>query len=132
MENVKLTILVVDDCSVMRFVVQRTIKMCGFDQAKMIEANNGKEALKILETHTVDLIIADINMPVMGGIEMIEHLKETSATSNIPIITVSTESNQPRVDLITEMSTSFIHKPFSPELLRDKLLKLLEKKAINI
>lgn len=127
----KLNILIVDDCPVMRFVVKRTIELCSDITGEVIQAGNGKEGLKILDSRSFDLLIVDINMPVMGGLEMIEKVRNKPGVQHIPILTVSTESNKTRIDLIQNLSTDFVHKPFSPESLRDKMLKLLKKEAIK-
>ena len=124
-------VLIVDDCPVMRLVIKRTLNLCGFEIGEIIEAGNGREALNLLKEYEFGLIIADLNMPVMGGGEMLAHIKQDPRTCRIPVLTVSAESNSAKVDIIAELSTDFLHKPFSPEALRNKMLKLLNKDSIT-
>lgn len=117
----KINILIVDDCPVMRLVIRRTVQMCGLEIGEIVEAGNGREGLEKIKHHKFNLIIVDIYMPVMGGSEMLKILRNEPKTKNIPVLTVSTESNKTRVELFEGMSTAFVHKPFAPEELRQKV-----------
>lgn len=120
-----LNILVVDDSSVMRAMIIRTINMSGLPLGEMSEAPNGAEALKILKERWVDLVIADINMPVMNGEEMINRMMQDPELKTIPILVVSTEASQGRIERLMSKGASFIKKPFSPELIRDTVMRIL-------
>ena len=124
-------VLIVDDCQVMRVVIRRTLNLCGFKINEIIEASNGKEALEWIKRKDFGLIIADLNMPVMTGAEMLAHIKLDPEACRIPILTVSAESNDVKVEIVSELTNEFLHKPFSPEALRDKMLKLLYKDSIT-
>ncbi|MCP9291919.1 MULTISPECIES: response regulator [Gracilimonas] len=126
-----LNVLIVDDCQVMRMVIRRTVELCGFEINEIMEAENGKEALDLIRENEFDLIVADLNMPVMSGAEMLAHIKLDAATCRIPILTVSAESNDIKVEIVRELGTEFLHKPFAPEALRNKMLKLLNKDSIT-
>lgn len=125
-----LDILIVDDCDVMRLVIRRTLEMCPFETDRVIEAADGNIGLYWAKNLSFDLIIADLNMPVMSGSEMIASIRVDPLYSDTPILTVSAESNESRVNVITGLSDGFVHKPFSPEKLRDEILKVLQKRAI--
>ncbi|WP_421774999.1 response regulator [Gracilimonas sp.] len=127
----KLNVLIVDDCQVMRMVIRRTVELCGFEINQIIEAENGKEALDLIRRKEFGLIVADLNMPVMSGAEMLAHIKLDPSTCRIPILTVSAESNDVKVDIVRDLGTEFLHKPFAPETLRNKVLKLLNKDSIT-
>ncbi|MGN8224522.1 response regulator [Gracilimonas sp. BCB1] len=127
----KLNVLIVDDCQVMRMVIRRTVELCDFEINEIIEAENGKEALDLIRKKEFGLIVADLNMPVMSGAEMLAHIKLDPATCRIPILTVSAESNDVKVDIVRDLGTEFLHKPFAPEALRNKVLKLLNKDSIT-
>jgi len=73
--------LIVDDSSVMRKIVERSLRQAGLDLCKVMEAGNGAEALGILDTNPVDLILSDINMPVMDGLEFVRQLQTVSRWS---------------------------------------------------
>jgi two-component system chemotaxis response regulator CheY len=89
-----LNVLVVDDSIVMRSMIIKTLTLSGLPLAEVHEASNGREGLEVLGDSAIDLAVIDINMPEMSGEEMIEHVRRTPATTDLPIIVVSTESSQ--------------------------------------
>jgi two-component system, chemotaxis family, chemotaxis protein CheY len=119
-----LNVLIVDDSAVMRSMVIRTLRMSGLQINEIYQAGNGKEGLEILEQHWIDLVLVDINMPVMTGIEMIESVRNTPELADLPMIVISTESSTTRVDLLKKIGIGFVHKPFSAEMLRESVLQL--------
>jgi two-component system chemotaxis response regulator CheY len=119
-----LSVLVVDDSSVMRSIVIRTLRMSGLELNEVLQAGNGKEALEILGKTWVDLVLLDINMPVMNGIEMIESIRKIPELADLPMIVVSTESSTTRIDTLKQRGIGFVHKPFTPELLRNSVVQL--------
>ncbi len=119
-------ILIVDDSSLTRVAIKRIIGMVDIDAKDILEAGNGVEALKVLSENDVDLVLADLNMPEMGGIELVQKMKESKDFANIPVIVVSTESSTTRVkELIEDGIKDFLHKPFTPEEFRTILAKNL-------
>ena len=111
-----LNILIVDDSSLTRKAIKRIIDMLGLDVGQIFEAENGMEALKILDETKTDLVLADLNMPEMGGIEMIYHMRGNEATKDIPVVVVSTESSTTRIEgLLANGAKAYLHKPFTPE-----------------
>ena len=117
-----LNVLVVDDSSVMRSMIIKTLRLCGVDLSEVHEASNGQEGLAILRDHWVDLALIDINMPVMNGEQMIEQIKSNPDTEDLAVIVVSTESSETRIDKLLDKGVQFIHKPFTPETLREIIL----------
>ena len=85
---------------------------------------NGQEGLAALEREWIDLIFADINMPVMNGEEMIERIRQVESWRDLPIIIVSTEGSQTRIERLLRRDTRFIHKPFTPEVVRDVVMQM--------
>ena len=119
-------ILIVDDSILMRTALKRTIDMVGIETASILEAGNGIEALEILENNPVDLILTDLNMPEMNGVELVHCLKEKSEYANIPVIVITTESSAVRIeDLQAEGIQDYLHKPFTPEEFRDTITRSL-------
>ena len=114
-----LNILVVDDSAVMRAMIIKTLRLSGIPLGETFQAANGAEGLQALESNWVDLVLVDLNMPVMDGETMIKCMQQTPATKDIPIIVVSTESSQSRIDLLEKITSGFVQKPFTPETLRD-------------
>lgn len=119
-------ILIVDDSSVTRAVLKKTVQMTGVDVEEFYEAANGQEALEHLAAKKVDLILADLNMPQMNGLEMTDKIKSDPKTANIPIIVVSTEASAARIKLLKEKGIrGYVHKPFTPESIRNVLEEVL-------
>jgi two-component system chemotaxis response regulator CheY len=119
-----LNILVVDDSAVMRSMVIKTIQRAELELGDVYEAANGQEALDILGKSWIDLAVVDINMPVMDGEELIERVRAEESTRKLPVLVVSSESSKMRVELLQKKDAGFIHKPFTPESLRDAILKV--------
>ena len=118
-------ILIVDDSAVMRAMIRKTIELSGLRLGEIHLAADGREGLAALEKNWIDLVIADINMPVMNGEEMIDCMQAAPALKSIPTIVVSTEGSRPRIDRLERSGVRFIHKPFTPEMIRDMVKSVL-------
>ena len=109
-------VLIVDDSRSMRAVIKKTILMSGFKMDQCLEAGNGREALDVLAKAWVDVIMSDINMPEMNGLEFLEELKKDSLLKAIPVIVISTEGSEKRIQNAFDLGAKgFIKKPFLPE-----------------
>ncbi|HAL45039.1 MAG TPA: hypothetical protein DCP47_03855 [Phycisphaerales bacterium] len=109
-------ILIVDDSALTRKIVRRVIEMTQMDVDEFLDAENGQEALKILKNTNVDLVLSDLNMPEMSGVEMVHQMKTTPDTKSIPVVIISTESKTARIrELLAEGVKDYLHKPFTPE-----------------
>lgn len=127
-----LNILIVDDSALTRKKIKRIIEMVDLDVDSFFEAGNGVEALKILDESTADLVLADLNMPEMGGAEMIRRMRSNEATKSVPVVVVSTESNTTRVkELLVEGVKGYLHKPFTPEEFRATILAVWDRPKIE-
>lgn len=120
-----INILIVDDSGVMRSMVQKAMQLSGLAIGEVHQACNGQEGLAALEGHWIDLVVADINMPVMNGEEMIERMQAQPDLKAIPTIVISTEGSRTRIARLEKQGVRFIHKPFSPEMIRDTLKEVL-------
>ncbi|HZU25593.1 MAG TPA: response regulator [Bryobacteraceae bacterium] len=120
-------VLVVDDSPVMRGFIRRVIRLSGFDAAECLEAGDGEQALRVLRSQAVDVILTDINMPVMDGEELMEQLAADDRLRSIPVLVVSTDATKLRMARMTELGAlGYLSKPFSPEMLRSELERVLE------
>jgi two-component system chemotaxis response regulator CheY len=118
-----MNILIVDDSRTVHGVLTRTLEMSGVVYGEVFHAYNGEEGLTLLEENDVDIIFSDIHMPVMDGIEMIEHIKSDENLCTLPIIIVSTEGSRVRIEHLQEKGiAAFLRKPFTPEQIK----KILE------
>jgi two-component system, chemotaxis family, chemotaxis protein CheY len=112
-------ILIVDDSQTMRAVLTKTICMAGIEIGTVFEAENGREALGLLEKEWVDIVFADINMPVMNGVEMVQEMRKLGYMESTPVVVISTEGSKTRLDTLREMGVrGFLRKPVSPELFK--------------
>jgi two-component system chemotaxis response regulator CheY len=110
------SVLIVDDSATVRKVVKRTISQAGFVIETFIEARNGHDALEQLQQITPSLVVTDINMPEMGGIELIEAMKQREDLRDIPCVVISTEGSHEVIDRMLDLGVvGFIQKPFRPE-----------------
>ena len=107
----ELNVLVVDDSSVMRAMILKTMRMSGLPLGEIHQAANGREGIDTLRKHWIDLVIADINMPVMNGEEMINYMQGIPEMKDIPVIIISTEGSDTRIGNLQHKSAAFIHKP---------------------
>ena len=120
------TVLIVDDSPAMRSFVKRVLDLSGFETGTYFEADNGREALELLGKEWVDVILTDINMPVMNGHEFVQALSLNEALRSIPVIVISTDRTEDRVrEMIALGAKGYVKKPFQPEELREELEKVL-------
>ena len=109
-------VLIVDDSKSMRKVILKTLKLSGFQLGECLEASNGQEALEILEGKWIDLILSDVHMPVMDGFGFIRSLKEKDICGDTPVVFVTTEANEDRLNELMSLGASgYVRKPFRPE-----------------
>ena len=120
-----INVLVVDDSAVMRAMILKSMRMSGLPLGETYQAANGQEGLEALGQHWVDLVIVDINMPVMNGEQMIDHMRENPDMMDIPIVVISTEGSKSRLDRLQDKGAAFIHKPFTPEMIRDTVKQIM-------
>lgn len=115
-----LTILIVDDSRLVRTVINKSLELADVPTEQVFQAANGVEALGILQENPIDLVFADIHMPVMDGVEMIDRIKADPQLQNIPIVIISSDSSKARANyLLSKGINAFIHKPFTPESIRE-------------
>lgn len=122
----KISVLIVDDSSVMRKIIERSLRQAGLDLEKVIEADNGADALNLVSANAVDLIFSDVNMPEMDGLEFLRQVRGIEKAKSIPILMITTEgSEQKVVEAITLGAKGYIRKPFSAEQMRAQVTQLL-------
>jgi two-component system chemotaxis response regulator CheY len=119
-------VLIVDDSPAMRTFVRRVLELSGIDVGTTMNAGNGQEALELLRKQWIDVILTDINMPTMDGEALLKVLEADEALRAIPVIVISTDSTQHRVQsMLTLGAKGYVTKPFLPETLREELEKVL-------
>ena len=121
-----LDVLIVDDSAAIRKILHRVLVQAELPLGRVHEANDGHEALHALGSNTVGLILSDINMPNMDGIELLSKIKANHALKSVPIIMITTEGSQERVLQALQLGASgYVRKPFTPDQIKEKLAGLV-------
>lgn len=122
----RLRILSVDDSAIVRAMVRKAAGMSGLEVAEFHEAANGRQALELLARAPVDVVFADLNMPEMGGLELVARMGADPALARVPVVIVSSERNEARIEELRERGVrAYLNKPFRPEHFRDVVRALL-------
>ena len=117
-----LDVLIVDDSAAIRKILERVLRQTEIPLGEVRQSGDGAEALDVLQRESVGLILADINMPNMDGLELLRNIKSTPALHSIPVIMVTTESSQAKVLQAVELGAAgYIRKPFTAEQIKSKL-----------
>jgi two-component system chemotaxis response regulator CheY len=125
-----ITALIVDDSSVMRKIVERSLRQAGLELSKVFEAGNGAEALSVLQGDKVDLILCDINMPVMDGLEFVKQLAGVENAKGTPVVMITTEGSEAHVvQALSAGARGYIRKPFTPEQVKEQVIPVLGGKS---
>lgn len=113
-------ILLVDDSLTVRAVIKKTLHLAGVEIGELHEAGNGQEALAVLDANWIDLVFADLCMPVMDGEEFVDRLQQSGVLATLPVVIVSSAGSEPRIARLREKGVrDFVHKPFTPERIRE-------------
>jgi two-component system chemotaxis response regulator CheY len=119
--------LIVDDSSVMRKIVERALRKAGLDSLVVYEAASGTEGLDLLRARSVDLILSDINMPSMDGLEFLRQLRAQNLAPGVPVVMITTESSEEHVkQAIQAGAQGYIRKPFTADQVKDRVLPLVK------
>jgi two-component system, chemotaxis family, chemotaxis protein CheY len=128
MDNIRA--LIVDDSSVMRKIVERSLRQAGLGISEVIEAANGAEALAAVQSHKLDLILCDINMPVMDGLEFVKQLSAIENAKGVPVVMITTEGSEGHVvQALSAGARGYIRKPFTPDQVKEHVLPVLAVKS---
>lgn len=118
--------LIVDDSSVMRKIVERSLRQAGLEPLAVLEAGSGVEGLDVLRTRQVDIIFSDINMPLMDGLEFVRQLHAQKLAEGVPVVMITTESSEEHVKQAIEAGAmGYIRKPFTADQVKRRVLPLL-------
>ncbi len=119
-------VLIVDDSPILRKAIKKVVRLAGVEEDRIHEAGNGQEALEILETVWIDLVLLDLNMPVMDGEQFAQELRKREDLAGVAVVIVSTEANKERLDRLKALGiVNSLRKPFEPEDLCRLIAKTL-------
>lgn len=122
----KIKVLIVDDSAVMRKIVERALRQGGLDLGEVFEAGNGAEALTAVRKGGIDLILSDINMPVMDGLEFLRNLAAENLAKGVPVVMITTEGSESRVvEALSAGARGYLRKPFTPEQVKERVAPLV-------
>ena len=120
-------VLVVDDSAAIRKILQRVLKQTGMAIRAIREAGDGQEALETLKTSNVDLVLTDINMPKMDGLQLLAAIKNNPSWRNIPVVMITTEGGETKVSEAVRLGAAgYVRKPFTADQIKEKLSGILE------
>lgn len=119
-------VLIVDDSNTIRTIIAKALRHADVPLGEVLFARDGLEALETLKDNWVDLIFADLNMPRLSGVEMVERMADNDLLSSVPVVIVSTEGRQERIDALKSRGiAAYLRKPFTPQSVARITLELL-------
>jgi two-component system chemotaxis response regulator CheY len=123
-------VLIVDDSTILRTAIRKVVRLAGVEDDRIHEAANGREALELLETLWVDLVLLDLNMPVMDGEQFATELRKNPDLADVAVVVVSTEGNADRLKRMRDLGVmETLRKPFEPEDLHRLIGRVLGVKS---
>jgi two-component system, chemotaxis family, chemotaxis protein CheY len=119
-------VLIVDDSETMRALVKKSLMLSGLSLREIREAEDGQAAIAVLREAWVDVVLADVHMPNMTGLELLEAMRADECLKDVPVIIVSSDTNPAHHEQLKRLGAkAFLRKPFRPEQLRRTLLEVL-------
>jgi two-component system chemotaxis response regulator CheY len=120
-------VLVVDDSAAIRKILQRVLRQTGMAIRTIHEAGDGQEALAVMNAHKVDLVLTDINMPKMDGLQFLASVKASAQWRQVPVVMITTEGGETKVGEAVKLGAAgYVRKPFTADQIKEKLAGLLE------
>jgi two-component system chemotaxis response regulator CheY len=123
-------VLVVDDSAAIRKILTRVLRQTGMAIQTIHEAGDGQEALSVMGQHRIDLVLSDINMPKMDGLQLLASLKASPQWQRIPVVMITTEGGETKVaEAVRLGAAGYVRKPFTADQIKEKLVGILEQAA---
>ena len=120
-------VLVVDDSAAIRKILTRVLRQTGMAIQTIHEAGDGQEALAVMAQHRIDLVLSDINMPKMDGLQLLASLKASPQWQKIPVVMITTEGGETKVaEAVRLGAAGYVRKPFTADQIKEKLVGILE------
>ncbi|HLM99507.1 MAG TPA: response regulator [Bryobacteraceae bacterium] len=119
-------VLIVDDSAAIRKILQRVLAQANLGVGKVYEAADGREAMDAVKAQPVGLILSDINMPNMDGLQFLSELRSHDQWKHVPVLMISTEGSQTKVMEAVQLGAQgFVRKPFTADQIKEKLAGIL-------
>lgn len=121
-----MNVLIVDDSAAIRKILQRVLGQANVPMTHVFEASDGVEALEILKSQSVGLILSDINMPRMDGLQLLSEVRAVEDWKSVPVVMITTEGSHAKVMEAVQLGASgYVRKPFTPDQIKEKLAGLV-------
>lgn len=122
------TILIADDSSTARMIIKKCLEIVGYSEANFLEAVNGAEALAIAKRESIDLVVTDINMPVMDGRQFLARIKSSPRLTSLPVLVITSTSNPTAEKEFLELGAfAVLNKPVNPQNLAEVLENMTDQ-----
>ena len=119
-------VLIVDDSAAIRKILQRVLRQAEMSIGEVFEAGDGVEALVSLKAHKVGLVLSDINMPNMDGLQLLSQVRATPEWKTLPVLMITTEGSQNKVlEAVNLGASGYVRKPFTADQIKEKLVGLV-------
>src|SRR5271157_3596498 len=123
-------ILVVDDSAAIRKILQRVLRQTGMSIRTIYEAGDGEQALEVLKTQKIALVLSDINMPKMDGLQLLASVRTSVQWRDIPVVMITTEGGETKVGEAVRLGAAgYVRKPFTADQIKEKLAGILDPAA---
>lgn len=120
-------VLVVDDSAAIRKILQRVLRQTGMSIRTIYEAGDGQQALEVLKTQKIALVLSDINMPTMDGLQLLASVTTSAQWRHIPVVMITTEGGEAKVGEAVRLGAAgYVRKPFTADQIKEKLTGILE------
>jgi two-component system chemotaxis response regulator CheY len=125
-----LNVLIVDDSAAIRKILVRVLAQTDLPIKQVLEASDGSEALRIVEANDISLILSEINMPNLDGLELLAQLRASPKWKHLSVVMITTEGSQAKVlEAVQLGAKGYVRKPFTPEQIKEKVLACLKPAA---
>jgi len=127
LENVPMTktVLIVDGSPVMRRVVERSLRLAGLELMRVLDAADAAEALALAQQHRLDLVLTDLNLSAMDGLDLMRNLRQNDVTRDVPIVVITSQAGESYVmEALALGARGYIRKPFTADQVKEYIAPL--------
>ncbi len=122
-----MNVLIVDDSAAIRKILQRVLEQASVPITQVFEAGDGLEAVSVLKVQEIDLILSDINMPNMDGLQLLSLIRATEKWKSVPVVMITTEGSESKVkEAVLLGASGYVRKPFTPDHIKEKLAGIIK------
>jgi two-component system chemotaxis response regulator CheY len=119
-------VLIVDDSAAIRKILQRVLRQAEVPLGSLYEAGDGVQALEAMKNNSIDLVLSDINMPNMDGLQLLAQIRANPQWHGVRVLMITTEGNQARVmEAVGLGAAGYVRKPFTADQIKEKVLSLM-------